>query len=338
MIAFVVIAISIIVPTDIRLNNLKAVVLNKEEIDRYLDVAIDDAVSRLVEVGENNQIIINKENAIESFYTSLYASFGILSDKAKQQELALYIPVIVITMEDGYYIYYSDDYKGEDGYPYVSRRWSEKFPYDYEDEDFIYGFSLGNEFTLYDKYGKLAGEQKVYQINRKDMVDKYSFYFKPPGHFLQNEEAFNMLRKGKIASRIEQSMAYYTSLHNRIAAQYGITYNFSLPAIKDEQWLPYLDNVSIFTVFQGYPYGSATGEVYNRFMSAGAKVSKDQCYYIEQAGWYLLYHKANCSKLNNDCLSSYDDEPHLTIRECVSKGAYACPECIENGIYPPKYP
>jgi hypothetical protein len=333
-----VIAISIIVPTDIRTNNLKAVVLNKEEIDRYLDVAIDDAVSRLVEVGENNQIIVNKEEAIESFYSSLYASFGILSDKTKQQELALYIPVIVVTMEDGYYIYYSDEYKGKDGYSYMSRRWSEKLPYYDEDEDFIYGFTLGKKITLYDKFGKLASDQKVYQIDRKDLLDQYAYYFKSLDHFLQNDEIFEMVRKAKIASRIEQSMAFYTSHHNKLASQYGITYNFSLPTIKDEQWLPYLDKVGIFVVFQGYPYGTATGEVYNRFLSAGAKVAKDQCYYIEQAGWYLLYHKANCPKLNKEDLLFSDEEPHMTIRECVSEGAYACAECIENGIYPPKYP
>lgn len=320
------------------MNNLNAVINNKKEIDRCIDVAIDDAVTNLIEVGENNQIRINKEKAIECFFASLYSSFGILSNRDKQNQLDLYFPVIAVTVEDGYYIYYFDEYKGHDQYTYAVRRWSEKLPYFYEDENFLYGFTLGDYITLLDKNGKLdkSGMQKVYQIHYKDMRVKFPNAFTSSDHFLLNHEKFHTLRKTTIASLIENSMAYYTSHHNKIASNYGITYNFSLPTISNSKWLPYLDDCSIFVVFQGYPFGSEAGDVYNRFASAGAKLSKDTLYYIEQVNWYLRYHRSGCPEIKENSILN-NAEPYFTVEECVKEGAYACPECNNTGVYAPEY-
>lgn len=320
------------------MEQLNAVIDNKKEIDRYIDVAIDDAVKQLVEVGENNQIIINKEKAIESFFASLYSSFGILSNRDMQQQLDLYFPVIAVTVEDGYYIYYWDEYNGSDEYTYAVHRWSEKLPYYYEDDEFVYRFTLGDHITLLDKNGKLdqSGAQKIFQINYKDIGDKFPNVFAQSDHFLLNHDKFHTLRKTTIASLIEDSMAYYTSHHNKIASNYGITYNFSLPPIRNSEWLPYLDDCSIFVVFQGYPFGNEAGDVYNRFASAGAKMSKDTLYYIEQVDWYLIYHRSGCPKMNEESIL-FDTEPHFTVEECVNEGAYACPECNNIGVYAPEY-
>lgn len=337
-ISFILIAITFLIITDIRTNNLNAVVNNKKEIDRYIDTAIDDAVIRLIEVGENNMISINKEKAIESFMTSLYSSFNILSNQEKQKELSLYIPVIVVTLEDGYYIYYYDEYKDVDQHTYAIARWSEKLPYYYEDEHFIYGFTLGDNISILDKSGLLdgSGKQKVYEMNFNEMRENYSSVISSPDHFLLNNEKFNTVRKTIIADLIESTMAYYTSHHNKIASNYGITYNFSLPPISNNEWMPYLDDWGIFIVFQGYPYGNEAGEVYNRFASAGAKISKDKLYYIEQVDWHLVYHRASCTKVNEESIL-YSTEPYLTIGECVREGAYACPECNTTGISVPEY-
>lgn len=337
-ISFVLIAITYIIISDIRTNNLNAVVNNKKEIDRYIDTAIDDAAIRLIEVGENNQIRINKEKAVDSFMASLYSSFNILSNRDKQNELSLYIPVIIVTVEDGYYIYYYDEYKDHDEYSHAIARWSEKLPYHYEDENFTYGFTLGDNISILDKNGLLdgSGKQKVYEMNYNDIKEKYSDFNATPDHFLLNSEKFNTVRKTIITELIESSMAYYTSHHNMIAANYGITYNFSLPSIRNNKWMPYLDDWGIFILFQGYPYGNEVGEVYNRFASAAAKISKDKLYYIEEVDWYLIYHKGNCNEVNEISIL-YRTDPYLTVRECVSEGAYACPECNTRGINVPEY-
>lgn len=330
-------AITYVIISDISTNNLNAVINNKKEIDSYIDTAIDDAAIRLIDVGENNQIRVNKEKAVESFMTSLYSSFNILSNRDKQEGLSLYIPVIVVTVEDGYYIYYYDEYKDGEEYTHAIVRWSEKMPYYYEDDDFIYGFTLGDTISILDKNGILdsSGNQRVYEMNYQDIEEKHPDILATPDHFLLNDEKFNTVRKTKITELIESSMAYYISHHNKIASNYGITYNFSLPSISNNQWMPYLDDWGIFIMFQGYPYGNEAGEVYNRFASAGAKLSKDKFYYLEQVDWYLIYHKGDCSEVNESSIL-YRTDPYLTVRECVSKGAYACPECNARGINVPE--
>ena len=338
---FGIIIIAIVVITDITTNNLKTVTENKKQLDRNLDTAIDDGVTRLVEVDSNNKITINKEAAVNSFFMSLHSTFGVLSDKEIQQKLNHYIPVITITMDDGYYIFYSDEYTSSDGYTYVSKRWSEKFPYFYEDADFIYGFTLGKIVTLYDKNGILGGgiSQYVYTMNYHDIQtkDEYaSFRNARPNSVLLNDEEFELIRKSTLINCIETSMAYYTSQHNKIAAQYGITYNFTLPAIKDEEWAPYLDDIGMFVVFQGYPYGNQVGETYNRFATAGAKVSKSNVYYLEQKGWYLIYHRSTCPELTLGGVV-FRNEPYYDPISCIKEGAYNCPVCFNNGVFAPNY-
>lgn len=337
---FVMIAIAVIVITDIRTNSLKAVIENKEQIDRNLDTAIDDGVSKLAQIDLNNNIIIDKEAAVNSFFMSLSSSFAILSDKESQEKLNLCIPVIVITMEDGFYVFFSDEYTGSDGYTYVAKRWSENYPFDYEDEDFIYRFTLGDVVKLYDKnnlFGGGAGQ--VYSLDYHDIQNEatYSdFRALRPSSFLLEDEAFGLARKGTIIARLEEAMAYYTNRHNIIAEQYGITYSFSLPAIKKGDWEPYLDNVSMLVVFQGYPYGNETGEFYNRFASAGAKISKRKTYYIEQKEWYLIYHRDGCPELSRSGIVFWD-EPYYDPLECVKQGCYQCPVCFQSGIYAPNF-
>jgi hypothetical protein len=342
ILVFVLIAISLIIILDIKTNDLNTVINNKKQIEKNLDTAIDDGVSKLVQVDTNNNIIVNKDAAIESFFMSLDSTFGILEDLENREKLNLYIPVVTVTMEDGYYIFYSDEYKEADGNTYVSKRWSEKFHYVYEDNDFIYGFTLGDVVTLYDKNKLLdiTGEQSVFQLDYHDLKvnDEYaSFRIARPDSILLSDEAFVSIRKATLINCMEKSMAYYTSRHNHIAEQEGITYNFSLPAIREEEWEPYLDTNSMFVVFQGYPYGDKTGETYNRVASAGAKVSKRSVYYLEQKGWYLLYHVSKCPELQKEGII-FGEEPYYKVETCVATGAYACPVCIkDNGVYAPDY-
>lgn len=328
---FVIIVLSITVITDIKTNHLNAVIKNKEQISKNLDTALDDGIASLVSVEGNNTIIVNKDKAMQSFFLSLHSSFGVLTNKEKRDEINLYIPVIVITEENGLYVFYSDEYQEADGFTYVSKRWSEKFPYSYEDEDFIYGFTLGDVITIHDKNGILDqyDHRPILEINYRD-IKKDNLYenFRTlrPNSFLLDENAFEEIRKTTIIQCIETTMSYYTSHHNKIAAKYGITYNFNLPTISDNQWAPYIDDISMFVVFQGYPYGSEIGETYNRFLSTGAKLSKNKYYFLEQKDWYFIYHSSDCNELKKEGLI-IKSEPYYTIQDCTKEGAYPCKVC-----------
>ncbi len=342
VIIFVIIAICTFLVVDIKSDNLEAVANNKEQIDRNIIVAIDDGVGSLVQMDENNKLVIDKEAASNSFFSSLYSSFGITDDRDSIRKLNQYVPVIAITMEDGYYIFYSDEYRATDGYKNISKSWTEKLPYFYEDENFIYSFTLGEVVTLYDKKNCLGegSNQSVYSMDYHELQDgdKYSsFRNSNPNSILLDNEKFELARKEAIIKSIEASMAYYTSHHNHIAQQFGITYNFSLPVMREEEWAPYLDDVSMFVVFQGYLYGDQLGEVYNRIASSGAKISKNRLFYLEQIGWYYVYHRYNCPELENGGLILFD-EPQYNIESCTKRGAYACPICNEeSGVNAPDY-
>ncbi|HWT75760.1 MAG TPA: hypothetical protein VN258_13735 [Mobilitalea sp.] len=338
---FLVIFLVIAVTADIKTNNLKAVIDNKEQIDKHLDIALDDGVTKLAEVDDNNKITISKAAAVNSIFMSLYSTFGIMSDKNSQEKLNLYIPVVTIMMEDGYYIFYSDEFTASDGHRYISKRWSEKFPFYYEDNDFIYSFTLGDVITIYDKNNLLGGgvSMMTYNMDFHDFQTDTafaSFRSARPNSFLLNDENFDLIRKSTILKCLEDSMSYYTSRHNRIASQYGIAYTFSFPSVREEEWKPYLNNVAMFVVFQGYPYGSGIGEAYNKVAAAGAKVTKSNVYYIEQKGWYLIYHKATCPELLKEGII-LKDEPYYDPELCIKLGCYQCPICFPNGIYAPDY-
>lgn len=341
VIIFVIIAICSFLAIDIKADNMEAVANNRDQINRNLNTALDDGISNLVQMDENNKLAIDKEAAATSFFSSIYTSFGVIDDKDNIEKLNQYVPIITITMEDGYYIFYSDEYRGFDGYMNISKRWTEKLPYFYEDEKFIYSFTLGEIVTLYDKRNCLGGgTQSVYTMNYHDLQkkDEYlTFRNSNPNSILLDDEKFELVRKEAIIKSIETTMAYYTSHHNHIAQQYGITYNFALPVMREEEWAPYLDDVSMFVVFQGYPYGNQVGEVYNRIASAGAKISKNRLFYLEQIGWYYVYHRYNCSELENGGIILFD-EPQYDIGSCAKRGAYACPVCNEeSGINAPNY-
>ena len=342
VIIFVVIAIGTFVVLDIKVNSMEAVVRSKAQIERNIITAIDDGMRSLIQTDDSNKLEINKEAGIYSFFASLYSSFGITDDRNSIMKFNQYVPVITIIMEDGYYIFYSDEYQGSDGYMNVSKRWTEKMPYFYEDENFIYRFTLGEVVTLYDKRDSLGGglSQNVYCMDYRDIQGKeeyLEFRNNNPGSILLSDEAFHIERKGAIIRSIETSMAYYTSHHNRIAQQYGITYNFSLPVMREEEWASYLDDVSMFVVFQGYPYGDEVGEVYNRVLSSGAKISKKRLFILEQIGWYYVYHREDCPELEKGGILLFE-EPLYDLESCASKGAYACPLCNEEaGVKAPDY-
>ncbi len=341
ILVFVIIVISTVVVLDIKTDGLKAAIRDKREIDRNIDNAIDDGIASFVRVDDDNRLIVDKSSAINSFFISLAAAFGVLSDPAGREKLNLYVPVVCVTVEDGYYIFYSDTYTGADGKIYLTKRWSEKFPYYYEDGDFIYGFTLGDRVTLYDKNSLLdpSGNQKVFIMDYHELQnnEEYSlFRAARTDNLMLSDEKFTEIKNIGIINLIQDSLGYYTSRHNRIASQYGITYNFALPATDRQEWENYMERNSMFVVFQGYPYCNGSDETYSRIATSGAKVSKKDVFYLEQKSWYLIYHRSSCPELRGDGLL-FLDEPHYTVKSCAKEGAYACPVCCAEGAYAPDY-
>lgn len=338
---FIIIAIAMVMFVDIRTEDYKTIIQEKISIDQAFNSAVDDGAKVLLEMDANRGLALDKNKAKDEFFLSLYSSLGILVAKDKQELLQAYVPVITVTGEDGYYIYYSDEFIAEDGYTYYSKRWSEKFPYYYEDTNFIYGFTLGDTLTIYDKNKILdpLGEKEIHFIDYHEVQtsDKYSnFRLKCSDNFMLDDEMFLLKKKEVIITEIEKSMKYYVNRHNKIAKNYGITYNFALPIIDNSDYVRSIDNPSVMVIFQGYPYGNSLEYTYNRVSVAGAKLTKDNVYYLEQISWYYIYHQGNCERLDESTYLIDQQHPYYREEDCIKRGAYACEICINGGVNVPE--
>lgn len=340
-ILFVAVFLVVVILTDIKTDNLAAMAETQKKMDKYMDQAIENAAESLMQIDSDTGLEkMDKEAAIESFFSSMYASLGILSDPIAQEKFRAYVPVIAVTCEDGYYLMYNDEFIGTDGYSYITRRWTEKIPYAYEDINFVYCFTLSGRMKLYDKNGVIfnSEESKLFETSLEDIqtADIYSTFRSAVGSecFLLNDEAFAMVKQQSVISMLEEDLSWYTSRHNEIAKHYGISYQFSLPATDKSDWIKTLEGAGIIIVFQGLPLIEDATRVYNRMSFSGAGVRKGKVYYIEQSGWYNLYHKEGCSLLINNL--NVQTEKYSSVEQVAALGAYACRQCDPGGVHPPE--
>lgn len=308
---FVIIMCSIVLTLDIKMNNVQAITSKQIAYKQALDSAVDDAVLSLVEVDSTRELFINKESCLEKFYQSLYANFGILNDKVMQEKMKAYIPVMLVTGEDGYYLYYSLARK-VNGTTEIVRQWSEKRPYVLIEDNLIINFTFDDYITIYD-----MNKLELLQGNYMDLSSVY-----PMCEVLRDKNRFDEARRTTILNHILDDMNYFINQHNRIAEHFGITYHFSLPSIDREEWYRTIDDIGFFVLFQGYPYGFNTNDVFNQFSYAGARIRKSDCYYIStDVDGKSYYHKETCSKSINH------EYPYYSKKECALRGAYPCSQC-----------
>lgn len=308
-IAFVIIFICIVSVIDVKATNLTSITTNKAEYSKALESAVDDAVFNLVEVDRNRKLSLSKENAIEQFYVSLYSNFGVLGDSLAEQKLKGYIPIILVTDRSGFYIYYSD--KSNNGTETILKQnWTEMIPYTYEDEKYIYNFTLENYVSVFDK-STMALHEGIYTDIRSELNSD----------ILNNDEKFNNTRKNTIINAMQKKMKHYINNHNLIAEEFGIQYNFWLPEIDTDDWYRTIDDISILVIFQGYPYG-VTGETFNRYSLSAARIRKSIAYYITEIDGIKYYHNEDCMHLMNKEIKYY------TREECALQGAYPCLDCF----------
>ena len=332
---FLIFLLAVVIKTDIAIGKLKSIENEKMELTQKLNSAASDAVEYLASSGVYGSNNVNKDELIDIFFTSLYSSMGIISDANAQAEFEMYIPVILFCDYDGYYVYYYDTYKAEDGYTYSKRLWSEKMPYYYKDDYFIFKFTLTDRLYIYDFKNLLKLPQNVIEVDYHDFQkdDTYKdFKSNHKDHFFFSDEAFELIKKGAIINQLEKTLSYYTSRHNAIARLNGIRYNFSFPSGSSDEWADYMDDLNLLIVLQGYPYGADKDYTFNKIASAGGNVIKKPIYYVEKRSWYYLAHIKECSKLTGS--STVLDETFDSIEACAKIGAY-CDECIEYGARVP---
>lgn len=354
LIAFFIISGIFMFIANVNVDNLVALGEKDIEYNNNVDTAIEDAARDLVEVDNNKELITNKQAALDAYFNSLYSNFGVLDNPTKQAMLQVYTPIFVVCDNDGFYINYCTEQAvntGDNGTGTTQaevrliRKWTDKTTYSYGDSDYVYSFKLDDTLTILNK-----NNNTLFEGTRKDVIKSGKF----PGSICENEKEYTRIRKNAIISTITKFMKYYINEHNNISKLAGITYEFSLPTFSDSQWTRTISDISLFAIFQGYPYGNTTNDVYNKAAFGAARITKKSAYYIlsGKEDGVLYYHKYNCTHLDGVDLegstvttegnleedyggnsidgqnkASNSIDHYYTKYECAQAGAYACPDC-----------
>ena len=313
-IIFILVFICCIVRIDIKYNNLEIMESKKVAYNNYIDNAVDDAVINLIDYDstQTDSYNLNRNLCVEKFFKSLYSSFGVLSNTDLKEKINRCIPVITITDYDGFYIYYRDLYKDAEGYTYSKTNWTEKFPYSYDDGNYIYSFTFSTIIKVYDK-----STNTIFEGERADA--KLQF---PHSEILNSDDSFEHYRRFSITDAIQNKLEYYINKYNSIADQFGFKYAFFLPENTHYEIERSIDNIGMFVIFQNYPYGIGTNDVYNRYVYGAARIKKKDSYYltIDENG-EKTYHKYSCHKAK-DVTDTCESK-----KECAAKGYFPCEIC-----------
>ena len=114
------------------------------EYNNAVDNAVDDALDAAgVEQDSDELIFINKEDAADAFFQSLSDGLGIADNPESKEKLKLYVPVMLFTEKDGYYLArciqadspeLEQEYRNEvvqqkqiDAFQKVYKKWSQKY-------------------------------------------------------------------------------------------------------------------------------------------------------------------------------------------------------------------
>ncbi len=320
-----------------------AVIREHSDMERKFTTAVDAAAAELVNGSADGSLHVDKEAALSVFFYSMYASLGILDDPQAKEIFQGYVPVFAVVQNDGYTILSYADYAGADGYTYYSRSWTEIKPYAYQDDNFVYRFQLTSTVMLYDKNRVINGEEDVFTATQEELAKGSEFTaFRAlfPDSFLLKEDTFEAVKKTAIITCIENSLRYEINLHNRIAANYGIEYGFSLPVMDNAEWFNTIEDTSLLVLVQGYPLFAGNNLYFNQYSLVGASVTKASSYVIEYGcgknGWYNLYHKYGCDEIRKQGGSIDYTTVLWSEAECAAQGAFACEFCCPCGSHVPE--
>ncbi len=349
LVVFVIVMVAVIAKLSNKIDTLEVLDQRSTMYNETIDNAVDDSLNSMLEVQDSFEHTINLDVCNDTFFKALFAGFGVSDSPTGKDQLKMYVPLLLVTDTDGFYIMcHSTNNAGTQ----TTTAWTPKQPYCYNGTlDSTGGaipmtYSYQVNYTMGDEV-KLtitpAGEKSYYfEGNYKTLVSDYTAAILDSSDqaavnvltkFMQeatknqkpfNGEYFTNFRNSVMIYQITKKMNYYVNQHNQIARNYGISYTFELPESAMDSFSRTINDISLLAIFQGYPYGKGTDDVYSRFSVSGARLYKADRYQITKEGSLWYYHRASCSKVANP--SAVLDSKGSRA-ECAALGAYACPDC-----------
>ncbi|HUC91961.1 MAG TPA: hypothetical protein VMS09_08025 [Paenibacillus sp.] len=269
----------------------RRMMISELRYDAALDTAVDDAAQALlINVDQRQEaryesakrVRVNKEEAIDSFYRTLYMNFGIAEDTIAQGVLNRYIPAVIVIGYDGFWVYAEEEFANAAGETEIRPVWGPKKPYAYAD-------TLGNSvsFTLDDYVTAYEAGSRTWREGFRSEIQITTAI-----PLLRDAEVFEQVRRSTIVNAIQNELAFRINRHNQYASRYGISYTFTLPTISDEEWNNTVNDVGVMAFVQGIPMGRKT---YNNYALGGSRVLKKPVIIGAVKEGKKVYYRSACA-------------------------------------------
>ncbi|NMO95948.1 hypothetical protein [Paenibacillus lemnae] len=252
----------------------------------------------------------DKEKALQAFSKTLYVNMGVADDPKAQEALWWYIPALAVIDYNGFYIYSMQSVPDEDGRDAWKHVWSPKIPYSYMDADrnMIY-FTLDDKVTAFNEVHRtwISGFQK--ELAGTTGIS-----------LLDSVESFEGIRRTTIVHSIQDNVAYYIHKHNEIALRSGISYQFNMPVIGQEEWVNTIDDIGFMAFVQGIPVGD---KAYNNYALGGGRLIKKPTY-------YGVYDYSTDRKIvvRDSCAHSYEIQEVFQSPKAAAEAGYIEGACL----------
>lgn len=326
IILFAIIFFATILPVALRQYRNRVVSEERARLEDAFLSAADSAAEELA-LGMDADFESTLMNVSELFFASLTAELGLHDDEDGAGEAALYVPVLAVTMKDGFYLCILERVDRGAG-TVLERRWTECLPYTHEDSGYIYRFDTEGGVTVYQK-----STQKQYHTSYSEVAGDpvLSAQFASGGVFA-SEDSFRTVMRASIVASIEKQITLALDKQAYIAGELGNGIMYACPSFLDI--LPDDAAGAFIALYQGLPSRAKVSYTYSGVKAASFIIEKPY-YHVadpEPGKYYRLAHKEGCPHLTG---TEYVLDKETAIRVY---GAYGCPECIlpvEGFIYPP---
>lgn len=247
---FAMIFLCLMVPDYQKAMETKAMAKLQADYNRALDQAVEDAISSLVEKDDGRQVWLNKDEAVAQFFVSLSVNLNKMESYGDRKLLYQYVPAVLVVEKEKFYI----------GWNLENIQWEEHY-FSKEYDGFQVYYSLG-DFVIVKNLDNGEKEEGDYH----DLRENYEL------SFFKEDSLFQEERRKVIVGLLTACFNEKVAEHNQIAQKYGISYKFTLPVIKLEEWYRTIDDIGFVALFQGYPYGNGYTGYYNRVALGGARL------------------------------------------------------------------
>ncbi|TLS48838.1 hypothetical protein FE782_28695 [Paenibacillus antri] len=284
--------------------------------DAVLDTAVDDAAQALLtnmnqqkeaQYDSGKRVRVNKEEAIATFYRTLYLNFGIWDDPISQGVLNRYIPAVAVIGYDGFYVYAEEEFSNTAGETKIRPVWSPMKPYAYADtQGNSLSFTLDDYVTAYEAGSGEWQEGFRTEIQQTTVIP-----------LLHDPQLFEQVRRNTIVNAIQNELTYRINRHNEYAMRTGVSYTFMLPAISQEEWNNTINDTGVLAFIQGIPMGS---KVYNNYALGGSRVQKKPIIVGAIKDGMKVYYR-------NTCPFSYPVEETFESEKAAAQKGYIPISC-----------